>query len=212
MKTINYNFTLIIFSLTLCFSSQSCSVKITDEQRLENHSNNYRPYKIEVAENGKIVEKSIFPLKIDSLDLNQLKIINQFFAKLNSSFPGQKDFIFIKYYPGKDICNSTGNATRNSIGKGTKRFQNAIQKKNNITTEYIYKSIEGIHRHNKGIDWKLDEKQTIENTFFTYHYPCSSYVILHKSGKYHAYFGESSIASQLNNIDLFIELTESNTN
>lgn len=210
MKNTAYNVYILLCSLMLCMINQSCSAKLTNDQRLENHINKHSAYNIKITENGKTFEKRIFPLKIDSLSQKDMDILNIYLSNLKSSFPKQNNYIFIAFYPGKDLCNSTGNATRNNIGESNNRFQESLLNRKHITYQFIYKSSEGLDRWNKGIEWKFDKNQVIENTFFEYHYPCSSYVILHKSGKYHAYYGESSNEIRLQNINLFMDLTEDN--
>lgn len=94
----------------------------------------------------------------------------------------------IIYYPGKDLCNSSGTLTAQqqfSRMKLRERQANRIVKSNFL---YLYKDKEGIKTIKK-INWKKDPENIIENTFFNYHYPCSSYVILYKN-KYRSYLGE----------------------
>ncbi|MEM9548141.1 MAG: hypothetical protein AAGA77_19325 [Bacteroidota bacterium] len=158
---------------------------------------------VEVVENGKKVKLEVVRSKIDSLDHNQLARVNEFFMNINSEYPSSKDFVFIKYYPGKDRCNSTGGLSRNQIGERDVRFKAEIQKRERMTAAWIYKNDKGLKKYTKEVQWHPDSLQIIENTFFAYHYPCSSYVILHKSGLYYAFFGESSPDKKIKDIEMF---------
>lgn len=189
---------------------QACSVNQSVESKLLNQIKSHGTIPVEIEEDGNIKTIEVITAKIDSLDEEQLNQIIYFFSGLQSTFPETHDYVFIKYYPGKDQCNSTGSATRDNIGRGNKKFKNAVLSRDNMTAHHIYKSNEGINRWDKGIDWIADDDHIIENTFFEYHYPCSSYVILHKSGKYSAYFGESWIGKQISDIDLFVEFIMNN--
>lgn len=159
--------------------------------------------KIQVKQDGKTVKKEITRSKVDSLDLHQLTKVNEFLSGLDAQYTSKNDFIFIQFYPGKDPCNSTGMANRNDIGKSTEKFIAEVSTRENISLIYIYKSSEGLKRWDKGVQWQSDNKQIIEDTFFEYHYPCSSYVILHKDGLYYSYFGESWAEKKVLDIDLF---------
>ena len=42
------------------------------------------------------------------------------------------------------------------------------------------------------MDWYKDPYHIIEKLFFKYHYPCSSFVVISKTGEFSSYFGEIS--------------------
>ncbi|HEX7869402.1 MAG TPA: hypothetical protein VF455_04745 [Chryseobacterium sp.] len=96
----------------------------------------------------------------------------------------------ITFHPGKDRCNSTGTATATSQYLWHKEKENLSDKIKKSNYLYIYKDKTNIKTIKK-LKWFKDPKNIIENTFFQYHYPCSSYVIIYKN-KYRSYFGEFS--------------------
>lgn len=142
---------------------------------------------------------------IDSLDKDEVIEINNFLTSLNKDYPTITEFIIVNYYPGEDDCNSTGTASRNEIGFINKNFNKEISFRTQITQLNLYKRDDGISRWNKNRNWEYDDNLIITNQFFTDHYPCSSYLILHKSGKYYYYYGESWLEKKLYDIDLFME-------
>lgn len=159
--------------------------------------------RINVIENGIETTKDIERTKVGSLDKNQLKQVNHFLTKVQPLYPDSTEFVYVKYYPGKDICNSTGNSTRNDIGKIDLYIQSEIQKRNEVTAVWIFKDNAGLERYDKETTWHFDEDHVVENTFFKYHFPCSSYVIIHKSGDYFAFYGESYYIQNIKDIDHF---------
>lgn len=163
----------------------------------------------EIALHGKISpldssEMEVQRSGIDTLSSAESIQINAFLSSLNPYYPDTAEFIIINYYPGIDDCNSTGTATRSRIGNGIKRFNKAIEKRNQITQLNLFKNDAGIKRWNKNRHWLYDQDLTITKTFFPNHYPCSSYMILHKSGKLYYYYGASWVEKQLKDADLFM--------
>ncbi len=110
------------------------------------------------------------------------KEINQ---KLDSSKP-----IVIVYYPGKDYCNSTGTTNQEWIKNWYGQLEDGLNQVAQVKPIYIYKDDGGLKKYNGILTWHKDPEGTIEKLFFKYHYPCSSFVVISKEGKYISYFGE----------------------
>ncbi len=106
--------------------------------------------------------------------------------------------LIIYYYPGKDPCNSSGTATRQSEMEWQEQLDKKIKKIAKVNTLYVYKNARGIRTIND-FDWKKDPNGLIENLFFNYHYPCSSFVVINKD-KYCAFFGEYSHENVVNTL------------
>jgi len=115
---------------------------------------------------------------------NLLRELNE---KLNLKLDDSKPLI-IYYYPGKDLCNSSDTATRQSKIKWYKQLGKKIKRVADVNTIMLYKNSEGI-KTLEDFNWKKDPNGLIENLFFNYHYDCGSYVIINND-KYGAYFGE----------------------
>jgi len=98
--------------------------------------------------------------------------------------------IVIVYYPGKDPCNSSGTATKESRKIWFWQLENGINQVAKIKPIYIYKDNDGLEKYDGVLTWYKDPEGTIERQFFEYHYPCSSFVVISKDGNYISYFGE----------------------
>jgi len=98
--------------------------------------------------------------------------------------------IVIVYYPGKDPCNSSGTATKESRKIWFWQLEDGINQIAQIKPIYIYKDNEGLEKYDGVLTWHKDPEGTIERLFFEYHYPCSSFVVISKDGNYISYFGE----------------------
>jgi hypothetical protein len=98
--------------------------------------------------------------------------------------------IVIIYYPGKDRCNSSGSATKESRKIWFGQLEDGVNQVAQTKPIYIYKDKEGLEKHDGVLTWHKDPEGTIERLFFKYHYPCSSFVVISKDGNYISYFGE----------------------
>ncbi|SHJ26245.1 hypothetical protein SAMN04488096_1251, partial [Mesonia phycicola] len=98
--------------------------------------------------------------------------------------------IIILYYPGKDPCNSSGTATKESLKNWFGQLEDGIEQIAETEPIYIYKDYEGLEKYDGVMTWYKDPEATIERLFFKNHYPCSSFVVISKEGDYISYFGE----------------------
>ena len=196
------NWKLQILWLVILYMMFSCSTSnaIT---RIQHEIKEHGTILVIDSEKGSKVE--VVRSRVDSLNEAKTVQINDYFATLQSQYPAMTEFIYVHYYPGKDRCNSTGLATRKSIGQKNLRFNEKIKENEKITSIFLYKDADGINRYDKNRNWQKDKEGLLGDYFFNYHFPCSSYLILHKSGKYYVYYGESWMGKQLKDIRLFQE-------
>ncbi len=124
---------------------------------------------------GKITNRALLETLLE-------KEINQ---ELDSTKP-----IVIIYYPGKDPCNSSGSATKESRKNWFGQLEDGIDQVAQTKPIYIYKDNDGLKKYDGILTWHKDPERTIERLFFEYHYPCSSFVVISKEGNYISYFGE----------------------
>ncbi|MEZ4853645.1 hypothetical protein [Flavobacterium sp.] len=124
---------------------------------------------------GKITNRALLEALLE-------KEINQ---ELDSTKP-----IVIIYYPGKDPCNSSGSATKESRRNWFGQLEDGINQIAQTKPIYIYKDNDGLKKYDGILTWHKDPEGTIERLFFEYHYPCSSFVVISKEGNYISYFGE----------------------
>ena len=99
--------------------------------------------------------------------------------------------IVLNYYPGKDPCNASGTATRQDLSISYKNYQKRLKKEGDVRQYNIYRDDEGLKRYSLGRKWHKDKDGLVEQTFFAYHYPCGSYVVIDPAGNYRSYFGEA---------------------
>lgn len=109
----------------------------------------------------------------------------------------------ITFHPGKDYCNSSGTSTATSQYLWHKEKEELLDKIKKSNFLYVYKNNTNIKTIKK-LKWFKDPKNIIENTFFRYHYPCSSYVIIYNN-KYRSYFGEFSQTQVYNDLQEIIK-------
>jgi len=109
--------------------------------------------------------------------------------KINQELDATKPIIII-YYPGKDPCNSSGTANKESIRNWHSQLAERTEKIAQTKPIYVYKDAEGLDKYDDFIIWHKDPQGIVENLFFKYHYPCSSFVVISKDGNYISYFGE----------------------
>jgi hypothetical protein len=111
-------------------------------------------------------------------------------AEIPGSNLDKKPIIVIGYYPGEDPCNSTGLATREDIGLNHIAYLKQLNRLKVAGHYNIYKNNSGLKRYSVSRKWYEDKDGLIERTFFPYHYPCGSYVVIAPDGKYRGYLAE----------------------
>ncbi len=109
----------------------------------------------------------------------------------------------ISFHPGADKCNSTASSTAQSRFLWYKELEKTANKIKSSNYLYIYKNKTNLKQSKKS-QWFKDPKNMIENTFFQYHYPCSSYVVIYDN-KYRSYFGEYSQDQVLQDLKTIIK-------
>ena len=120
---------------------------------------------------------------------NKATIIKQLNNTLNIDIASDKPVVII-YYPGKDPCNSSGSATKQTIAKAQQDFEDKLYNLAQIKPIYLYKTIDGLANNYDLSKWHQDPDGLIESLFFEYHYPCSSYLVISKDGEFTSNFGE----------------------
>ncbi|MEJ7694665.1 hypothetical protein, partial [Daejeonella sp.] len=99
------------------------------------------------------------------------------------------ELIVLIYYPGKDPCNGLERNSTWNIFDG--EYQRKLKKISTYDHFWVYKNDENLkYYHPRRVNWQSDKNQLVEKLFFRYHYPCFSFVVLNKKGKYLSYFGE----------------------
>ena len=191
----NQSLKLVLLILFLMLSLQSKAQKIryfdSDNNKISKEKyfrklNNYESY-FDILKNDST--------KILVLRENQgkLKKIKQLLLTVKANIYQPLDVsknTLIYYYPGKDLCNSTGSATKKSYKKWYSKLEKKIKRKDSLNIIKIYKDNYGLNAKNNVNEWDLDPFQIIEKSFFKYHYSCGSFVIVGPNGNYVSFFGE----------------------
>lgn len=124
-----------------------------------------------------------------------------FYSKLETATGKTIDrnyYLLVMYYPGQDPCNAVGsispsydNAHIDRLKERTGELSRNLQKNAPTQMVYIYKNQTGLRKlFEEYMDYVQDPDALIERTFFKYHYPCGSYVVIRPDGAYGSYFGE----------------------
>ena len=98
----------------------------------------------------------------------------------------------IDYYPGKDNCNSSPSLTPTYLLKSYRAYIKELYGIAPLQQFNIYSDSSGLSKYYGTVPWYADLYDNIKNTFFPYHYPCGSFVVIHPSGFSHSYCGEYS--------------------
>ena len=98
--------------------------------------------------------------------------------------------LVIVYYPGPDPCNKTGTNDRERIRKRWKNLNKKLDYIADISVLNIAKTQQGLGKYKGIVDWYIDPENTVEQLFYEYHYPCSSFTVISTTGKYISVFGE----------------------
>jgi hypothetical protein len=189
-------FPILIFSQTKYFDTNDKEISKSQFLNLPIKNGELKVYN-DSLKIGKIISQRNERGVLDSNKFYEL--INQNLKiKLKENNP-----TVVIFYTGKDSCNSSGRATPNSNHQW---FNELMDKSNEVTSTnyiFIYKSKKGL-KYTKEDIWYKDPKGLIELSFFKYHYPCSSYVIIYDS-KYISHFGEFDKENVLENLKNIIK-------
>lgn len=108
---------------------------------------------------------------------------------LNQELDSNKPIVII-YYPGKDPCNSSGTTNKEWIRSWYGQLEEDLNQVAQVKPIYIYKENDGLKKYDGILEWKKDPEGIVEKSFFKYHYPCMSFVVISKDGDYISRFGE----------------------
>ena len=183
---------ILTCSSTLAQHSNS-TIKYFDENNIEISESEY--YQI-------LSTKDVLELPIDSANHKKLTLrenrgripdrasLESLLEKaIHRELDAEKPIVII-YHPCKDACNSGGTATKESYRIWFNKLEAKVFKIAQAKPVYIYKDNSGLENYEGVLTWYKDPESTIEKRFFKYHYPCSSFVVISKTGDYISYFGE----------------------
>jgi hypothetical protein len=149
-------------------------------------------------------ENSLLYFSIPGDSLNQKKLIYRYqegeiknkslliaFLKQELKFDiDTTKLLIIIYYPGKDLCNSGVTKDKNLLQSIYHKMEYDLQKLAGVKALYLYKDKSGLEKYEGILNWLQDPEHIVEKIFFKYHYPCESFVVISKNGKFKSYLGE----------------------
>lgn len=147
---------------------------------------------IVIDSNRKLVERQ----EIGSVDRHKIQMALE--KATNKKIDSNK-LIVIIYHPGPDPCNSSGSG---DMEEAYNQINTEVNKVAKASIFYIYKNFNGKKEVSKATRWNDDPENLVERTFFKYPYPCGSFAVIDKSGKYISYFGEYPTYYVANAIEL----------
>lgn len=124
------------------------------------------------------------------------------FTKIKAKYPFGKNRtpIIIEYFPGLDECSAHLPERLNEMIDSHKTSDTKLRKKGGELYN-VYKNNKGVEKISDALNWQKDDEELIEKTFFKYHYPCGSYVVINGVGEYRAFFGEYSTQQIVEDFD-----------
>lgn len=130
--------------------------------------------------------------KVGRMSPDSLRVLRTHLGKATGSdIPGEQ-YIIVNYHPGIDPCNTGGASDRTFLNNKFRAYLTKVQALKNFSQAFIYASNEGLEKYAGIINWFPDQGNVIQRTFFNYHYPCGSFVIISPDGRYYSYYGEYS--------------------
>jgi hypothetical protein len=151
--------------------------------------------------NKKLTSRNFFQIPGDSLHQRKLvkrenhgkitdytKFIQLLETELKLKIDPEKPIVVI-YYPGPNACNSSGSATKKTQNEWFSQMEAGIKPKTNAVL-YLYKTTDGMKGRYDLDKYRKDPQGIMEQLFFPYNFPCSSLVVIGKTGNYISYYGE----------------------
>ena len=164
--------------------------------RQKRSTNQYLDIQIDSLNQKKLIERTKTG-KLENFEAYRSLVSNKTSVKLDNTKP-----LVIIYHPGKDACNSSGSATKETLKNWYETLEDGVQQLKANAPIYLYKEKEGLEKYDGILNWHKDPDGLTEKLFFKYHYPCSSFVVISSDGEYVSYFGEFSKEYVWNAINL----------
>jgi len=119
-----------------------------------------------------------------------------FYEKLGmlAAFQAGKPLVVI-FYPGKDECNSArGTSDPKTLSSDHAAVLRYVKKHDAAAPVYLYQQPHGLEKYEGIHSWEPDPEGVFAQQFFSFPYPCKSFVVLSPKGNYRAILGEFPIS------------------
>lgn len=125
--------------------------------------------------------------------LTDARLFYEKLGKMDAFQAGQP--LVVIFYPGKDECNS---ARSTSDPKTLKSDHLAVlryvKKQGAAAPVYLYQQPHGLEKYEGIHKWEPDPEGVFAQRFFSFPYPCRSFVVISPKGNYRAILGEFPIS------------------
>ncbi len=198
VQTRNSIFLALCFSLFLSASFAQKSTICYDLEGKEFPEESLRDMELTtesmagVKETERTIEKRLFPRKIiGQLTGDDNTRMQRYLHGYILEGLADGEMVIIHYYPGPDECNSTGLATRRSIGNEYIPYRNKVRKKEGVYLLHIFEQEmdAGLERWDLGRRWRSDQEGTLKNLFFEYRFDCFTTLVVDSDSHYVMYNG-----------------------
>lgn len=119
-----------------------------------------------------------------------------FYEKLGQleAYAAGKPLVVI-FYPGKDECNSAASTSEPKLLRSNHQaLLKYAEKFGAAGPVYLYRYSQGLEKYVGIHDWIPDPEGLFAQYFFSFPYPCKSFVVISAKGNYRAILGEFPIS------------------
>jgi hypothetical protein len=103
--------------------------------------------------------------------------------------------LVVIFYPGKDECNSArGTSDPKTLTSDHSAVLRYVKKHGAAAPVYLYQQPHGLEKYEGIHSWEPDPEGVFAQQFFSFPYPCKSFVVLSPKGNYRAILGEFPIS------------------
>jgi hypothetical protein len=189
-------FLSIIIGILIFSCSSTKGIKYFDENNIEISKSKFKKIRstnrlLDIPGDS-INHKKLIEREKQGQIKNRDILISLLEMELNKKIDTTKPVVII-YYPGMDPCNLSSYYDIDLAKIRQDNFELRLNNLANVEPIYIYKDNEGLKNKYGYEKWHKDPENVVEQLFFRYHYPCQSFVVISKNGKYRSYFGEYGV-------------------
>lgn len=125
--------------------------------------------------------------------LTDARLFYEKLGKMDAFQAGQP--LVVIFYPGKDECNSARSTSDPKTLKSDNLTVLKYVKKHGATAPvYLYQQPHGLEKYEGIQEWIPDPEGVFSQNFFSFPYPCRSFVVISPRGNYRAILGEFPIS------------------
>jgi hypothetical protein len=125
--------------------------------------------------------------------LTNARLFYEKLGKMDAFKAGQP--LVVIFYPGKDECNSARTTSDpKTLSSDYAAVLRYVKKHGAAAPVYLYQQPHGLEKYEGIHSWAPDPEGVFAKQFFSFPYPCKSFVVLSPKGNYRAILGEFPIS------------------